>query len=62
MCKNVQKSFYGPCKTNGSESGRQFQRFYYEKTLVGLVGTPLWHAAFKEAKKVVASKETPAKQ
>ncbi len=35
MCKNVQKSYYGPCKTNESESGRRFQRFYYEKTLVG---------------------------
>ncbi len=35
MCKNVQKSYFGPCKTNGSEFGRRFQRFYYEKTLVG---------------------------
>ena len=32
---NVQKSYYGPCKTNRSESGRRFQIFYYEKTLVG---------------------------
>ncbi len=35
MCKNVQKSYYGSCKTNESEFGRQFQKFYYEKTLVG---------------------------
>ncbi len=33
--RNVQKSYYGPCKPYGSESGRRFQRFYYEKTLVG---------------------------
>ena len=32
---NAQKSYYGPCKTNGNESGRQFQRFYCKKTLVG---------------------------
>ncbi len=35
MCKNLQKSHYGPCKINGSESRRPFQKFYYEKKLVG---------------------------
>ncbi len=39
MCKNVQKSYYGPCKVNRSKSGRRFQRIYYEKTLVG----PGWY-------------------
>ena len=37
--RNVQKSYYGPCKTNRSESRRLFQRFYYEKTLVGYLST-----------------------
>ncbi len=31
----MQKSYYRPCKPNRSESRRPFQRFYYEKTLVG---------------------------
>ncbi len=32
---NMQKYYYWPCKINGRTSGRRFQRFYYEKTLVG---------------------------
>ncbi len=32
---NKQKSYYGPCKINERASGSRFQRFYYEKTLVG---------------------------
>ncbi len=32
---NVQKQFYRACKINRRASGRLFQRFYYEKTLVG---------------------------
>ncbi len=35
MCKNVQKSYCGPCKVNRSKSGRRLQKLYYEKTLVG---------------------------
>ncbi len=37
---NVQKcakKYYGPCKVKVRASGRRFQRFYYEKTLVGWV-------------------------
>ncbi len=49
----VQKSYYGPCKTNRSESGRRFQRFYYEKTLVGhFVSESIGSAGERERKKV----------
>ena len=44
---NVQKSYYGPCKTNGGESRRQIQRFYYEKTLVGKSYTGYFINKFK---------------
>ncbi len=40
LCKNMQKTYCWPCKTNRSESGRQFQRFYCEKALVGWLSSP----------------------
>ncbi len=40
--RNVQKSYYWPCKISKSESRRQFQRFYYEKTLVGWIDSDAW--------------------
>ncbi len=40
LCKNMKKTYYWPCKTNRSESRRRFQRFYYEKKLVGKKGKP----------------------
>ena len=36
---NVQKSYYRPCNINGRVSERQFQKFYYEKTLVGVAAS-----------------------
>ena len=36
----MQKSYFGPCKIKERASGRQFQRFYYEKTLVGVEESP----------------------
>ncbi len=37
LWENVQNSYYRPCKIKVRASGRRFQRFYYEKTLVGIV-------------------------
>ncbi len=58
----MQKSYYVPCKTNGRESRRPFQRFYYEKTLVGWGRSEERENSGRERKEVVVTCEVTTKR